>query len=204
MEYTMDVHSLLPIIGVLSAAAITPGPNNFLVMDASARGGMVAAGAVVLGVLLGSLLLLALVFLGVQQALQTFPMLRAALSVGGGAYLAWLGVALMLRGAGNPDRQTQRVLPASVWGVAVFQLLNPKAWMLITTALAAMPDAGGVVGLAVLIALVSSICLSAWAVAGSASSRLLAQPGPRLWFDRSMGGLLALSALGVIVGEFVP
>jgi threonine/homoserine/homoserine lactone efflux protein len=200
----MNIHSLLPVIGLLFVAAITPGPNNVLVMDASARRGRVAASAVVLGVVLGSLLLLGLLSLGAGRALQTFPGLRATLCIGGGAYLAWLGVALIARGAGNSDQQAHRRVPASVWGVAAFQLLNPKAWLLITTALAAMPEVGGVLGLAALITLLSSLCLSAWAVAGSTASRWLALPGVRLWFDRSMGGLLALSALGISAAAFFP
>jgi threonine/homoserine/homoserine lactone efflux protein len=201
----MQLESLLPVIGVLVAAAITPGPNNFLVMDASSRGGATAAGTVILGVVLGSLLLLALISLGLGRALHTFPAVGMALGIGGGAYLAWLGIALILRGAGARDRKVPtRTAPASVWGVAGFQLLNPKAWMLITTAFAAMSEAGGVVGLAALMVLVTSLCLSVWAVAGSLASRLLARPQARLWFDRSMGGVLAVSALGVIAGTVAP
>jgi threonine/homoserine/homoserine lactone efflux protein len=192
----METHSLLPVIGVLVAAAITPGPNNFMVMEASARGGFAAAWSVVLGVVLGSLLLLALIVAGVARAMQMFPVIGTVLSVGGGAYLAWLGASLFLRH--QRDGEVQRsATPASVLGVASFQLLNPKAWLLTTTAAAAMTGNGGVFTLAALTVVVTSICLSIWALAGRASSRLL-QPG-RLWFDRTMGGLLALSAVGIVV-----
>jgi hypothetical protein len=61
----MQDHVWLPVTGVLVIAAITPGPNNFMVMEASARGGAAAAGSVVLGVVLGSLGLLSLVSVGV-------------------------------------------------------------------------------------------------------------------------------------------
>ena len=44
----MQDHVWLPVTGVLVIAAITPGPNNFIVMEASARGGATAAGSVVL------------------------------------------------------------------------------------------------------------------------------------------------------------
>ncbi|HET9473144.1 MAG TPA: LysE family transporter, partial [Steroidobacteraceae bacterium] len=72
---TMDTHSLLPLAGVLVAAAITPGPNNFIVMEAGARGGLVSAGRATLGVILGSLLLLALILAGVGHFLEKFPQL---------------------------------------------------------------------------------------------------------------------------------
>lgn len=193
----METHSLLPVIGVLIAAAITPGPNNLMVMEASARGGFAAASSVVLGVVLGSLLLLALIVVGVAQAMQVFPVIGTVLSVGGGAYLAWLGASLFLRRERGGEAQ-RSTAPASVLGVASFQLLNPKAWLLTTTAAAAMNGNGGVFTLAALTVVVTGICLSIWAVAGSASRRFL-QPRGRLWFDRTMGSLLALSAVGIVV-----
>jgi threonine/homoserine/homoserine lactone efflux protein len=193
----METHSLLPVIGVLVAAAITPGPNNFMVMEASARGGFAAAWSVVLGVMLGSLLLLALIFAGVARAMQVLPIVGTFLSVGGGAYLAWLGASSFLRR--EQDDEAQRsTAPASVLGAASFQLFNPKAWLLTTTAAAAMSGNGGVFTLAALTVLVTGICLSIWAVAGSASRHFL-QPRGRLWFDRTMGGLLVLSAVGIAV-----
>jgi threonine/homoserine/homoserine lactone efflux protein len=87
-------------------------------------------------------------------------------------------------------------------GVAVFQLINPKAWVLVTTAAAAMAGSADMILLGALIAGISSLCLSLWAVAGGALSRVLDRPRPRLWFDRAMGALLAISALGLIVDAF--
>lgn len=195
----MESHSLLPVIGVLVAAAITPGPNNFMVMDASARGGLAAARRIVLGVVLGSLLLLALIAAGVGQAMRAVPAIGIVLSAGGGVYLAWLGVTLLLRRreSGSTDARGGFAAPASMLGVAAFQLLNPKAWVLTTTAAAAMSKDGRLVILAGLTVLVTSACLGIWALAGTASRRLL-RPRARLWFDRVMGGLLALSALGIV------
>lgn len=195
----MEIHAWVPVVGVLVVAAITPGPNNFMVMEASARGGVAAAGAVVLGVVLGSLSLLALISLGVGSAVHAYPALGLVLSIAGGVYLAWLGASLIFRRAATSNRGTLPGMPTSLWGVAVFQLLNPKAWMLIITAVAAMNEAGSVLGLAALVALISSICLSIWAIVGAVSSQLLAGDRARHWFDRTMGALLALSSLGIIV-----
>lgn len=198
----MNIQALLPVLGVLIVAAITPGPNNFMVMEASARRGIAAAAAVVLGVVLGSFGLLALISFGVGAAMHRYPMLGLALSIVGGAYLAWLGASLILSRRGGSADEVPRGVPTTLWGVAAFQLLNPKAWMLIMTAVAAMSGNGTVVALAALIALVSSACLSLWALAGTASSRLLARPRTRLWFDRIMGAVLALSAARIIIDAF--
>ena len=194
----MQGHVWLPVTGVLVVAAITPGPNNFMVMEASARGGAAAAGSVMLGIVLGSLGLLALVVLGVGGLIHAYPRLGLVLSLIGGGYLAWLGASLILRRAGTGAGENRHGMPMSLWGVAMFQLFNPKAWMLIMTAVAAMGGVGSVLQLAALIAVVSSACLSIWALAGTASSRWLSRPRARLWFDRTMGALLALSAAGIV------
>jgi threonine/homoserine/homoserine lactone efflux protein len=194
----MQDHVWLPVTSVLVVAAITPGPNNFMVMQASARGGAAAAGTVVLGIVLGSLGLLALVSLGVGSLIHACPRLSLVLSLIGGAYLGWLGASLIFRHAGTGASENRRGMPTSLCGVAMFQLFNPKAWMLIMTAVAALGGAGSVLRLAALIAVISSTCLSIWALAGTASSRWLSRPRAQLWFDRMMGALLALSAGGII------
>lgn len=191
--------ALFPVVGVLVAAAITPGPNNFIVLDAGARRGLFAAVRAIAGVVIGSLVLLALVWAGLGAAIETAPLVQLLLSLAGALYLGWLGAAMFVSDAREGHAApAHAALPTSLVGIAAFQLLNPKAWVLVTTAAAAMAGAGDVAVLALLIVLVSGVCLTLWAFAGRALSRLLAQRRPRLWFDRVMGGLLALSAMGLI------
>jgi threonine/homoserine/homoserine lactone efflux protein len=188
--------SVLPVLGALVAAAITPGPNNLIVMQAGARGGIAAAGAAILGVVSGSLVLLVLVWVGLDTLIEAMPILEFALGLAGGVYLASLGLSLFLR---RRSSISQEALPTTLLGVATFQLLNPKAWMLIATAAAAMSDRGGLLVLIVLVVLVTSTCLSLWALAGAAAARLLAKPRARDVFERSMGVVLALSAVGIVI-----
>jgi threonine/homoserine/homoserine lactone efflux protein len=192
--------SALPVIGALVAAAITPGPNNFIVMQASARGGIAAAGTAIIGVLSGSIVLLMFVWIGLGTLIQAAPILGLALSIVGGVYLAWLGLSLLLR---PHSSSSQEALPSTLLGVATFQLLNPKAWMLIATAAAAMSDVGGLFVLTMLVVLVTSTCLSLWALVGVAAARILAKPRARDAFERSMGAVLALSAGGILIDALI-
>lgn len=195
----MDTHSLLPLIGLLVAAAITPGPNNFIVMEAGARGGLVGAGRAALGVILGSVLLLALILAGVGRFLEQFPQLGVVLSLTGGTYLAWLGVSLLLRANAPREKQGRAPdMPSSLLGVTAFQFANPKAWILVATAAAAVAGTGGALQLALVLVLVTGLCLGLWGVAGAAAAQLLARPRFRSWFDRTMGVLLATSALALV------
>jgi threonine/homoserine/homoserine lactone efflux protein len=193
-----DMNAFIPVLGMLVAAAITPGPNNMIVMAAGARS-LADAMAAMLGVVAGSLVVLGLVWWGVGAVVDAFPQLKLALSIGGGVYLAWLGVSLWQQPQESASDPPRRMLPSSALGVAVFQLLNPKAWMLVMTAAAAMPRSNGIVTLAILIALVTGMCLALWAFAGATASRVLEQPSARQAFNRIMGALLAISAAGSVV-----
>ncbi len=200
------MEALLAVAGFVTAAAITPGPNNFIVMGAAARGGFGAATPLIAGVVVGSLALLTLVWAGAGVAFEAQPRLRSALTIAGCLYLAWLGASL-IRQAGKSGRNgtssATRKLPSTAPGLAAFQFLNPKSWVMVLTATAAVTgDTGGVWSLAALAAVftaVTGVCLTSWALAGSAIADLLKEPRAKRWFDRAMGGLLIGSAALLLV-----
>jgi threonine/homoserine/homoserine lactone efflux protein len=193
------MRTLITVAGMVAIAAITPGPNNFVVMEAAARAGFAAAIRAILGVLPGSLILLATVWGGLGTALEAASWLRAALLWAGCLYLAWLG-ATLIRKAGRPaDASPLAGPPETTLGLAIFQMLNPKSWVLITTAAAATAESGSgladLASLAAILVVVSCICLTAWALAGAMIARWLETPPIRHGFDRVMGGLLVGSSL---------
>jgi threonine/homoserine/homoserine lactone efflux protein len=198
------VNGLLPVLGLIAVAAITPGPNNLIVLGAGARGGFAAAVPLILAIVAGSLALLLLAAAGLSGALRAHPMLAKLVAVAGTAYLLWLGAGLAWRAGRDTAPASARSptgLPASPLGAAAFQFLNPKAWVLVTTVAAATLDAGGgLLPLAASLAVVSALCLALWAAAGSALAPMLSHPRRRAVFDRAMGGLLILSALGLLDG----
>lgn len=192
--------TILGIAGLLIAGAITPGPNNFIVMREAARAGWRGALPAIAGIVVGSLALLLLAAAGVGTVLAAEPRLARAVAAVGCLYLAWLGVRLVAASrrleagaADSPD------LPTGPWGVFAFQFLNPKAWLLVlTVAASAQAELGPVAALPLLAALfvvVPAACLALWAGAGVALEGRLRQGPARRWFDRSMGVLLVGSAL---------
>ncbi len=69
---------------------------------------------------------------------------------------------------------------------------------MVLTAAAAMPRDGERVSslaeLAVILAVVTGVCLTLWALAGSAIADWIMRPSARRWLDRAMGGFLIASA----------
>lgn len=190
---------LLPLAGLLGVAAITPGPNNLMVLRAAGHAGLRAAIPVIAGVVLGGQLLLALLAAGADLAFTEHPSLRPWMAALGSLYLAWLGASLCIGGivrrrAGAAPRQP--ALPAGTLGLIGFQLLNPKSWVMVLTMLAALPATSlhGYLPLAGLLVLIPTLCLLLWAALGAWLGRWLVRPMVRRSVDIVMGALLVACA----------
>lgn len=191
--------ALLAAAGLLLVAAITPGPNNLVVMRLAVHEGLVGALPAITGIVLGSVVLLALAVGGVGYALEAWPLLRPAIGLAGGAYLAGLGARLALARA--RERTAGPSSPAGMAGLFGFQFLNPKAWIMVLTVIAATPPRARLptfLLLAPLFALIPACCLALWACLGAALSPMLARPAAARWTDRVLGTLLIVCAAAVI------
>lgn len=188
------------VAGLIFVAVITPGPNNFIVLEQTLEGGWRAAGPAVTGVVAGTQLLLLLTWLGVGAAVAQEPRLQRLLTYAGAGYLLWLGLWVIWRSFLDTKEETKasQATFASFGGLLLFQFLNPKSWVLVLTAVAANgPAVSGFAGLAILGLLfffIPSACLLLWASMGVALNRFLSVSSRRRRFDRMMGGLLVLSA----------
>jgi threonine/homoserine/homoserine lactone efflux protein len=194
---TMD--HLLALAGLLCVAAITPGPNNLVVLRASAHAGFRGALPAIAGILIGGLLLLALVAAGAGTAFAAYPALKSWIKAIGSLYLAWLGISLYAGGVvPRSGRASPRepALPAGALGLVGFQFLNPKSWVMALTALAAMPlsTLRDYLPLAGLFALIPALCLLLWASLGAWLLRWLVRPRVRRGVDVAMGALLLACA----------
>ena len=187
--------SIFAVASIVTIAAITPGPNNFIVMSAATRGGVATALSAIAGVIGGSIILLALVWTGAGALFVMMPEIQSMLRIAGAAYLIWLGFCLVR--AANRSRQDEdgQALPETIWGVASFQLLNPKSWVLVITAISAVDETlAGRISLVMIFVVVMGLCLTIWSVAGQLISNWLIDPQPKRIFDTVMGVLLIGSA----------
>lgn len=186
------------LAGLVAIAAVTPGPNNFIVLRAASRAGLRGAWPAIAGVVLGGLVVLAVALAASDAAFAAAPGLHTVVGVAGCAYLAWLGLGL-IRHAGRPSEEPARGLPAvSVPGLFAFQFLNPKSWVMVMTVIGAVPAGAPVWPLAGVFTVIPATCLTLWAIAGAAMARALARPRVAAWVDRGMGALLVALALALV------
>ncbi len=196
------MQSLLATAGLLLATAITPGPNNLVVLREAGRSGVRGAVAAIGGIMLGGIALLTLTIAGAGPLLVGHAVPRTALSAGGAVYMAWLGACLLggfRNGAGSALDGTP--LPAGMLGLFGFQFLNPKGWAMVLTIVATSATAGlsGYLQLVSLFTLILLACLLLWAVSGCLLGGLLTRPSSRQCIDTAMGVLLLGSALLILV-----
>jgi threonine/homoserine/homoserine lactone efflux protein len=193
----IDVTQLATDLTVMS---ITPGPNNVMVTASGASFGYRATVPHILGVGIGAALQTALVCVGLGELFERWPLLHAAMTWVGAAYLIWM--AWRLVGAGAVSGKTA-ARPITLLEAVAFQAVNPKAWVIaMTTAAVFLPRHGPVAAAALLVALLFLLinvpCVSVWALFGSGLRRLLSLPGYRRVFNVTMSVLLVMTAvLGV-------
>ena len=192
----VEPSSWIAFATIALVGAITPGPNNTLVLALAAERGLPGALPAIGGVVAGSVAMLALVMLGFDAALEAYPPLRAAMGIGGGAYLVALGLLLALRGpavraAGGPTFD----MPRTAAALFLFQFANPKGWAVMSAAVSALPSGLGIqakLALALALAAVCAACLLAWSAAGSFLALHLENERNAAWFHGAMGVSLVL------------
>lgn len=193
----------IPMAVFLLAATITPGPNNIVIAACVVSHGYARTVPYILGVIVGFTVQVTVFGLGVREVFGLLPGLRRALEIGALAMLVWLSYKVATADADEGEGpEAPRAPPGFVFSV-MFQWVNPKA-LTVSLSLVTLhlgPDDGLfsarmllLVAVSVLVSIVSS---NAWAVFGLALSRLLKNPRQVRVFNRVMGALLLVSAVGI-------
>ncbi len=191
--------------GFAVAMSASPGPNNAMVAASAANFGMRRTVPHMLGVAIGFPAMLVLVALGAAELLRERPGVMLALRWVGAAWLLWLAwrIATAVPSAPGTAGRGPAARPMGFVEAALFQWVNPKAWLIAAGAIAAYT--GGAAGLlaeslalAALFAVAALASLAAWAALGAGAARLLATPSAMRWFNRLVAALLVLSLLTVL------
>lgn len=206
--------ALAPLAVFMFVASITPGPNNVMLATAGAVAGFRATLPHLFGISVGHALQIVLIGLGIGSLFVTLPWLADLLRLASAAYLVWLAWSLAraaLPVAGEAPRAGQ---PLSFVGAALFQWVNPKAWMMALTVCSAFLDGAerlvnggatsgaGALAPLLVVALVSLgvnlPCVAVWAAAGVGLRRWLTAPRRWLAFNLSMAAALLATAISVV------
>jgi threonine/homoserine/homoserine lactone efflux protein len=189
----------LPLLGFAIVASVTPGPNVLMVAAGAAGHGVRGVLPQMLGVTFGFTAMIALLGLGLA-APMAIPGVHRALQVVAAAWMLWL--AWKIATAPPPGEGAARP-PLNFIQAALFQWVNPKAWMVAGAAIAGYTLADApllpqVVAIALVFGAVSMPCLLVWAGLGAGARRVLGDARNLRRFNIAMGVLLALSVLPLL------
>ncbi len=105
---------------------LIPGPGNLVLITSTGKGGIRGGLAATWGLMVGDQILIWMSVAGIAALLAAYPTVFHAVQWLGAAYLAWLGIRMLLARAGGPPVLHIR---AGQYGRQAFliTLLNPKA-----------------------------------------------------------------------------
>lgn len=183
------------------ATCVTPGPNNVMLMSSGANFGMGRTLRHVAGINIGFPLMVVAVGLGAGAIFRQYPGLHDGLQVIGAVYLLFLAYQIArspTTDLGDPSRQ-----PLGFTGAALFQWVNPKAWvMAVGAVLAYTSPLGGytlqVFLIALLFFLFGTPCSMVWVFFGQYLRRFLTRPRHLKVLNIAMSLVLVVSLIPVI------
>ncbi len=184
-------------------AAVTPGPNNVMLTTTGLNFGVRRGIPHLLGICIGFPVMLALIGLGFGTLFQLFPVLHEIIKLVGIVYLVYLAWKIANARGGNDAASPSK--PISFWQSAAFQWINPKAWVMGSSALAAYTSLDDNFFLQVVIicasfAAITLPCAGAWLVFGAGLQRFLRDPKHLALFNKAMA-LLLIASIGPVVWE---
>lgn len=197
--------TLGPLLLFCLVASITPGPNNLLLMRSGAAFGIRRSAGHMLGIQIGCLGLLLLCYLGIGAVLLALPVAFTLLHWACFAYLVWLAWAILRDG-----RATGAVTAVGVAGrplqwyeSTLFQLINPKAWMMAITMTSAFYGTNAPRGADVAVAALTWVAVGTpsmlvWTLWGASIDKVLRRPRERQVYACTMSLAVAITAVWML------
>ncbi len=194
----------LPLLTYVATMSVTPGPNNLMLAASGVNFGFRRTVPHMLGISIGHGIQVAIVAGLLAWVMAWLDDMRLGLVLTGCAYLLWLAWRQAQAGQPGGGKSAQ---PLGFVGAALFQWVNPKAWMMVLNAAILFLPRGGGWGAALSLALVCTLvnfpCIALWAVVGDRLRFRLRDPRALRVFNYAMALLLAATAVWILADELV-
>lgn len=183
--------------------SITPGPNNTMLLASGVNFGLRPTIPHIAGITLGFTAMLFAVGLGLGGLFAAVPLLHAVLKLVGTAYLLYLAWRIAMADP-SKSSDSSKDRPLTFFQAALFQWVNPKAWVIAIGAAATyIPQQDYMWNLVIaslIVCMVMTPCITAWAGAGVVLRRFLNEPSTLRIFSFAMAVLLVASLYPVLMG----
>jgi threonine/homoserine/homoserine lactone efflux protein len=198
----LAVDTFLALVSFAFVTSITPGPNNIMVTASGVNFGFARTIPHMLGIWAGFSLMQLIVGFGLGAVFAASPAAQTALKIVGAAYMVWLAWKIANAGPAG-DGGPAQARPMNVLEAALFQAVNPKAWILAFSAMAlyVRPDhaAGDMLQVIAVFGLVGFPCVAIWTGFGHGLRNVLRDAAKVRVFNIIMAALLVASIVPMVV-----
>ena len=196
----------LAIFLFATAATITPGPNNIMILTSGLNFGIKRSIPHLMGVCFGFPAMVVLVGLGFGVVFERYPIFHQAIKILGVLYLLYLSWCIAR--SAPTSLSSDNIKPFTFFKAALFQWINPKAWVMATGAVAAYTTNTSDIVLQVLFIAFAFLavafpCVSMWLIFGVTLKKVLKKPSSQRLFNWAMALLLVASVIPVINEIFI-
>lgn len=172
MSQFYTITMILSIASFGMASTMTPGPNNIMLLSSGLTFGYKRTIPHALGINFGFPFMVVCVGLGIGKLFELYPFIYTVLKLAGISYMVWMAWHIA-NTKGSLETKNKKDKPFTFIQAALFQWVNPKAWIMAVTSTAAFITDHEMAFIQVMIisciyficALVST---NAWAVGGLA------------------------------------
>jgi threonine/homoserine/homoserine lactone efflux protein len=193
--------SVGPLLFISLAIMGSPGPATISLMAAGSAYGVRRSLSYLVGIVVGTTIVLVAVATGITAALLAVPAIGSVLIWISVAYILWLAYHIATApplSEPNPASSTFSVAGGTLLGIA-----NPKAWVAIAAVfasghLASDTTTDAIAKIVVLTGMIIAIC-AIWLVAGTSIAPLLREPGRARMVNAALAvALVGATALAVV------
>ncbi len=201
----METANLVSFSLFAFVSAFTPGPNNIMLAASGANFGLRRTMPHIMGICAGFLSMVIAASLGLTSMFQAIPELVITFKIGGTLFILYL--AWKIATALPPEQRPELGQPLSFTGAALFQLINPKAVVVIISAISTYSNASAnpvhtSIVIFTIFAVVTIASTILWGYGGELLGKLLKKPLHLRIFNASMACLLLVTLLPIIADNF--
>ena len=193
------MRDLVPFLLFAISSSLTPGPNNFMVMNSGMNFGIKRSLPHYFGICLGFAVMILMVALGLGAVFTKYVWLKEVLKVVGSIYMFYLAYKILVshnKPSMSPERKPLTFLQASL-----FQWVNPKAWLMGVGAISIFILSSNYFYNALLISFLYFLtcipCTGVWMLFGKVLQKILKKDSHRVWFNIIMA-LALVASIGMI------
>jgi len=180
---------------------VTPGPNNAILTASGIKFGFIRTLPNLFGIPTGHGLQLMLVCLGLGSLFIAFPILLEILRYVGASYLLYLSYKMF--GSLDVNIKEDKSRPLTFFEAIIFQFVNPKAWIICSTAVSIFypNDASIFLGTFFMVfmsTIVNLPSISIWAFGGSIIGKYLKNVKLKKFVEFLLALMLILTSIYII------